>query len=332
MRYYVGIDGGGTKTTCAVADESSVLATITTGPSNVIRVGEAKARESLQQAVRQACAAAGISPQDVSRTCIGSSGAARPETAAIVRRVLAEILSSPVEVAGDMEIAHEAAFGDRPGVIVNAGTGSFAYGRNADGHTARAGGWGFAISDEGSAHWIGRTAINMLLRDRVLETGIRKPRAQVADSHLLNALLNAWNVSSVDQLIRSANANPAPDFSALFPIVLASANARDNVAKQVIRKAGSELARIADLVIVRVFSLATRVPLAAPDPSVVDISIPLAMAGGVFRHAPEVREVFYNETCSLHSGVELNQQVVEPVTGAVRLARKAGKKSAASHS
>ena len=56
-------------------------------------------------------------------------------------------------------IALEAAFGSGPGVIVIAGTGSIAYGRNREGQTARAGGWGFAISDEGSGHWIGRTAV-----------------------------------------------------------------------------------------------------------------------------------------------------------------------------
>ena len=57
-----------------------------------------------------------------------------------------------------MEIALDAAFGSGPGVIVIAGTGSIAYGRNAQGASARAGGWGSAISDEGSAHWIGRSA------------------------------------------------------------------------------------------------------------------------------------------------------------------------------
>src|SRR5216684_3782061 len=57
--YFLGIDGGGTKTTCAVGDESNLLATATAGPSNIVRVGEGQARESLQRSVRQACAAAG---------------------------------------------------------------------------------------------------------------------------------------------------------------------------------------------------------------------------------------------------------------------------------
>ena len=163
MPYYLGIDGGGTKTTCAVGDDSSVLATASAGPSNIVRVGEATTRESLHQAVRQACAAAGITPSQVLRTCVGGSGAARPELAAIVREFLAEMLSTPVDVVGDMQIALEAAFDQGPGVIVIAGTGSIAYGRDRQRKTVRAGGWGFAIGDEGSAHWIGRAAVSALI-------------------------------------------------------------------------------------------------------------------------------------------------------------------------
>ena len=162
--YYLGIDGGGTKTTCAVGDESRLLATATAGPSNIVRAGEAEARESLQQSVRQACAAAGVTPAQISQTCVGGSGAARPELAEIVRRSLAEILPTPIQVVGDMQIALEAAFDTGPGVIVIAGTGSIACGRDRQGTTLRAGGWGFAIGDEGSAHWIGRAAVKAVLR------------------------------------------------------------------------------------------------------------------------------------------------------------------------
>ncbi len=328
MLFYLGIDGGGSKTTCSVGDESSVLATATAGPSNVVRVGEARARESLQQAVRQACAAAGITPQQVSRTCIGASGAARPEVADVVGRALAEILPSTIDVVGDTEIALEAAFSGGPGVIVIAGTGSIAYGRDAQGNTARAGGWGFAISDEGSAHWIGRTAIATLLRDRVVES---RSHANPTDSALLHTLLKAWNIRSIDHLIRAANATPPPDFSALFPVVLASADAGDSVARQVLTLAGSELASMADAVIRRLFLHATPAFQSAPGSSVADAPVPLAMVGGVFRHAAQVRDVFYNQIRGLHPSVDLKPQVVDPVSGALSLARKAAHRSIAAN-
>ena len=238
MTYYLGIDGGGSKTTCAVGDDSTTLATATAGPSNVVRVGEAQARKSLYLAVRQACAAAGITPAQVTHTCIGAAGAARPEIAATVRRILAESLSSPIEVVGDMHIALEAAFGAGPGVVVIAGTGSIAYGRDPQGTIARAGGWGFAISDEGSAYWIGRSAVTAVLRVSD-EEGTRSRYPVEKSSKLGCALMKAWGVGSLDDLASTANSTPPPDFAALFPAILASADAGDELAQKVLTQAGS---------------------------------------------------------------------------------------------
>jgi len=300
--YYLGIDGGGTKTTCAVGDEIRLLARATAGPSNVVRVGEQQARQSLTHAVRQACAASGITPQQVVRTCVGGAGAARPEMAAIARSILAEILPSPIDIVGDMETSLEAAFDDGPGVIVIAGTGSIAYGRDNTGKTIRAGGWGFEIGDEGSAHWIGRTAINALLRASDLHGD------GVIASTLAQSLFKTWGVRSLLDLARAANSVPAPDFAALFPAIAAS---HDDLAHQVLGRAGKELAALAAIVLHRLF---------AEDNT---SSVPVAMIGGVFRHAPLVREAFYNELSNAAPNARVGLEVVDPVEGALRMARKA---------
>ena len=301
MPYYLGIDGGGTKTTCAVGDQTSLVATATAGPSNVVRVGETVARESLQQSVRQACAAAGISTEQVSYTCVGGSGAGRPELASAVRGFLAEILPTPIAVVGDMDIALEAAFDHGPGVIVIAGTGSIAYGRDRQGRTVRAGGWGFAIGDEGSAHWIGRVAVNAVLRasDR---------SGRVGTSRLAASLSKQWKADSLLDLARAANAVPPPNFAALFPSV---ADSRDQLAQDVLGWAGRELAEIASVVIGQLFAKDQSDP------------VPVAMTGGVFRHSEIVREVFYNELRRLDPRAQVNPRVVDPVEGALRLARQA---------
>ena len=303
MSYFLGIDGGGTKTTCAVGDETSLLATATAGPSNIVRVGESEARESLLRSVRQACAAAGIAPDEVVRTCVGGAGAARPELAAVVRRILAEILATPIDVVGDMQTALEAAFDTGPGVIVNAGTGSFAYGRNRQGKTLRAGGWGFAIGDEGSAHWIGHEAVSAVLRD----SERREDAATLNESSLVKGLYKAWGVNSLLDLARAGNSLPPPDFAVLFPAVAGSG---DEVARQVLRKAARELAELAGVVIRRLFLQE-------------DGIVPVAMTGGVFRHAEIVRQVFYNELRKLEPRAQLNPEVVDPVEGALRMARRA---------
>jgi N-acetylglucosamine kinase-like BadF-type ATPase len=303
VAHYLGIDGGGTKTTCVVGDETTELATATSGPSNITRVGEAHARESLHEAIHRACAEAKIDPREVRRACVGVAGVGREEIASVVRKIVSEVIAGEIEVVGDMQIAMQAAVGGGTGVIVIAGTGSIAYGRNGHGRTARAGGWGFAISDEGSAHWIGRMAVAALLRaaDETAADANRQPPP------LFREMQSVWPVESVEDLARTANA--APNFAALLPAVLAASNAGDELARHTLRQAGRELAQLATTVVRRLF---------AHD----SVAIPLAMVGGVFRYAAITREVFRDTICNLDPRVEVNPLVVEPAAGALQMARR----------
>lgn len=314
MAIFLGIDGGGSKTSCLIGDESSVLGTGTAGPSNLVRAGEAQARESLAAAIRQACTVANLKPAEISRVCVGLAGAARPEISEVVRGIIAEIISgearagqiktSDIQVVGDNVIALEAAFGAGPGVIVIAGTGSIAYGRNRDGQTARAGGWGFAVSDEGSGHWIGRAAVAAALR--------AWDESQDEKAPLLLSVMKSWGLENRESLVLAANATPAPDFAALFPAVLALADSGDRGASEVLAQAGSQLAELAGIVVRRLF----------PDSG----AVAAAMSGGVFGSSALVRQVFYNGLRSVHPDIALNPGVIEPVRGALEMARQGAAK------
>lgn len=306
MDIFLGIDGGGSKTSCLIGDETSILGSGTAAGSNPVRVGEERAREQLAAAIRQACAVAGITPSQIQRTCVGLAGAVRPEISDPVRHFLAELVASEIEIVGDMVIALQAAFGSGPGVIVIAGTGSIAYGRNSEGRTARAGGWGFAISDEGSGHWIGRTAVAAAVH--AADAGDAEPANQL----LLQNLMKSWQTKSREQLVVAANATPPPDFAALFPSVLSSADHGDHLAIGVLTQAGAELAGLASTVIARLFG-----NTAAPS---------VAMSGGIFASSPLVRQVFYNRLHSEYPDITFNSDVIEPVRGALELARKAAAK------
>jgi N-acetylglucosamine kinase-like BadF-type ATPase len=299
MSFFLGIDGGASKTACLIGDENAVLGRGVAGSSNMTRVSESEARESLSAAIHQACAHARVIPAQITRTCLGMAGAARPEIAAVAGRLLTELVSGEVEVAGDMVIALEAAFGGAPGVIVIAGTGSIAYGANAEAQIARAGGWGFAVSDEGSGHWIGRSAVRAALHAH--DAG--------EDGPLLREAMKALACATLEQFVLAANATPPPDFSKLFPVALAAANAGDAAAARVLTAAGHELSGLAKAVIRRLF----------PGEQAVRV----AMSGGVFANSPRVREVFYNDLRAEIAGVEISAVVVEPVQGALALARKA---------
>lgn len=298
MAFYMGIDGGGTKTTCVVGDNHSILGVATGAGSSIIRCGESQARTVLHDCIRQVCTSADIEPAQITRACIGIAGAGRPSVCETVLRILSEILPVKIQVVGDITIALQAAFSNRPGVVVIAGTGSIAYGRNQRGHIARAGGWGFAISDEGSGHWIGRHAIGAALRRH----------DQGEDSALLEAISQAWGLKTLDDLVRAANAIPSPDFADLVPHVLASADAGDELSRRVLFAAGTELAILAKVVISRIF---------AEQPNV-----PVAMCGGVFRNSALVRQVFSDSLRSECRNAAISSTVVEPEKGALELARQ----------
>lgn len=168
VAYYIGMDGGATKTLCAVGTEIETLATATAGPATLLRAGRDVVQQSLSDSVTQACAAAGVRTNQITAACLGSTGAARPDVARALHDMLAELLpKTRIQICGDMEIALAAAFGDGAGVVVVSGTGSIAFGRNADQHTARAGGLGPETSDEGSGYWIGMRAMKFLKGDSV---------------------------------------------------------------------------------------------------------------------------------------------------------------------
>jgi len=291
------------------------VATTNAGPSNITRVEDMRARESLHQVIREACVKAKIDPRQIDCACIGVAGAGRQEVAGVVRKIVAEVIGGEIDVVGDMAIAMEAAFGAAPGVIVIAGTGSIAYGRNEEGTTARAGGWGFAISDEGSAHWIGRTAVAAVLRaiDQTIESQLAKTTAE--SSSLFRELKSLWKLRTLEEFVRTANSSP--DFAALLPAIISTADAGDQLAQHVLVQAGTELSQLAGIVARRLF--------AKPDSS--SMLIKLAMVGGVFRHSSIVRKRFSDEVRKFDPRVQVDQEIVEPVAGALQMARQAHAKS-----
>jgi glucosamine kinase len=295
---FLGIDGGGTKTRCILGDEKSVLGTGSGSGCNVLRVGEACAQDSLAGAIHEACVNAGVSPWQVTRTCAGISGAADDGIASIVQRFLIEILGGAIEVVGDMEVALEGAFGGDPGIIVIAGTGSIAYGRNERGDKARAGGWGRVASDEGSGHWIALRALGAGLRAR--------DRGQNSD--LLNSLTEALGVGTAEDMVIRLNEDPVRDYASLFPVVLDSADAGDPVAARVLQSAGRELANLAQVLIERLFGATEEVSVATH--------------GGVFASSGEVMRSFQQKVRDVCPRANCVNREIDPAMGALERARR----------
>lgn len=300
MSLYLGIDAGGTKTESAVSNGAELLGQATCGSSKVSRVGEEEARRNLHQAILRACEAARVSPRAIDRVCIGMSGASPAGAKAWAEGAIHELIPGQVKVMGDQIIAHQAAFGSLPGVLVIGGTGSIAYGRNEKGETARAGGWGASVSDEGSAFWIGREALSAALRlhDRGSNDG------------LFSIISELWQAGSPEEVLRIANSDAPARFAELAGAVSAAAERGDPTAQAITTRAGKELAALAGSVMTRLW----------PPQAVVRV----AMTGGVLQGSSPVRRAFQETIHADYPNAALSFAYVRPVLGALAIAAQPG--------
>jgi glucosamine kinase len=240
----MGFDGGGTKTDCVVLDdEGKVMGRGAAGPSNPLRTGFDAAFKELAQAAAQALAGAQLRPRQIHSVCAGLAGAAQRSVVRKMMLFLAhEFPEAFAHVTADGDIALEAAVGVGPGVVIIAGTGSSVLGRNAVGETARAGGFGRSIGDEGSAYEMGRRAVASMAR----------ARDQVVPGTPLGEMIPAaFDGLGWEQLAERIANNPDDVFPRIFPVVVKAAQAHDATAQEILFDAALSLSSMALAVIRR---------------------------------------------------------------------------------
>ena len=310
MGYYLGLDGGGTKTDCVLLDASgAVAAEGHGGPSNPLRCGYDVAFSSLREAAAQALVAANIDLTAVTGVCAGIAGAGRRN---VVRRLMVflaqEFPTAVGQVTSDYEIALEAAVGAKPGVVLVAGTGSVAFGRNAAGETARAGGYGPWIGDEGSAFEIGRRGVSAVARTRDTD----------APTTMLTEMIStALQFQDWDELMLRIMKDPDDVFPKLFPVVAAAANSEDSAAKEILFTSAIGLSNLAMIVIRRLGMKGEQ--------------FPLVKCGGVFGRSKMLDSLLDSVLASGALRAKISRLEISPAIGAARMAaRLAGSPSQSS--
>jgi len=228
---FLGIDGGGSKTTFLLEDnEGHELARFDTGPSNWISVGPDRARESISQGILSL-------PSIPDIVCGGFAGAGRPEGVEFYHKCLASLLPhARLFVEIDAHIAYMGAIGSKPGVLLIAGTGSIAIARKSGGTMIRAGGWGPTFGDEGSGFWIGRAAVRTALRAH--DTG-EFPIfvSEIAQGLGLSRITDAPGAWKDGVLTVTSVASLAPRIISQFP---------SEPADQILTEAATELRNVAE--------------------------------------------------------------------------------------
>src|SRR6202451_3705023 len=210
--FYLGFDGGGTKTDCILMDaDANVLARATAGPSNPLRAGYAKAWFTLSDAADVVLERHHLKATDIRGICAGIGGAGRESVAKRIATFLERAFpEAAVKVTTDLAITLNAAVGEGEGIILVVGTGSAAYGRDAQGHTGRAGGRGPWFSDEASPSDIGRRALAAVVRAEEN----RGPQTELSAKMLKWLGCNEWS-----RVLDWVGKNPDDGFPPIFPLV-----------------------------------------------------------------------------------------------------------------
>jgi N-acetylglucosamine kinase-like BadF-type ATPase len=295
MRLVLGLDAGGTKTVALAADEEGrILGEARGGGANLQTHGELEVEKVLHDVIERAS-----NGRPASALCLGMAGVDRPQDESVMRALLRRLgHREAVRVVNDAVIALVAGSPSRVGIVILTGTGSIVFGADPTGRTARAGGYGFLLADEGSARWLGHEA---------LRAAVRAADGRGPETALLPLAFEALAVTSVAELVpvvyeRSLKPH---ELAALAPLVERASERGDAVAGALLDRGAEELAVAARAVAQQlVFE-------GAP--------VPVVLAGGAFKACPGL--VARLSARLAIPGAQPIPLGVDPAHGALALAR-----------
>ncbi len=263
--YFLGVDGGGSKTLAVVVDaRGQERGRGLAGSANYAAVGISLAVAHLHAAVEQAAQMAdGQIP--LKAAWFGLAGVDRPADLDLLLPHL-QPFAGTIRLTNDAELLLSA-LDDAVGVALVSGTGSIALGRDAHGTIARAGGWGHVLGDEGSGYELGRLA---------LQAAARAADGRGAATMLLERIMQHWKLStSSDMIGRVYGEDDKAEIARLSSLVFLAARAGDQVARKIVQRAAGELA-LAVRTVGNALDFAGR-------------PIPLALGGGLLLHEADFR-------------------------------------------
>jgi N-acetylglucosamine kinase len=296
--HVLGIDAGGTKTVCLLADQHGTVLASARGPgANLQAMGELEVEKVLHEVMESALA---MRPVPIAAICVGIAGVDRPDDSAIMRGIMRRIGQKvPTLIVNDALVALTAGAGDGPGIVVICGTGSICYGRDELGRAARSGGWGYILGDEGSGYWLGR---------RVLTAVVRHSDGRGPATSLTGRVLAHFGVGSVQDLVQEIHLRDPRRrrIASLGEVVQHAVEEGDVVARAIADEGAEEM-------VVAAASVAEQLGLRGA-------IFPFVLTGSIFRVVPAVRERVVKRLPDVAPRSQPMLLTEEPATGAVRLA------------
>ena len=235
MSFFLGVDGGGTRTRVALVDGAGLECARAEGPPTLVDPANPNATIRVITDLCREVASKGGADLPVEGLWAGIAGAGTEPTRGAVETALRETgLSSRTSVGADAEATFHDAFPSGPGILLLSGTGSIALARGADGSRLRVGGWGLHLGDEGSGYRIGMSALRSIARSedgRGVSTDLRDP------------VLKVLGLAGPADLIKWIATARKADVASLVPLICEVAETGDHAATTVIEKAVDQLVR-----------------------------------------------------------------------------------------
>lgn len=301
MKYYIGIDGGGSKTVFAISDESGkILGTALAGSAFYKQIGEEGVIDLLRNGVAEVCRFAEGDATDIASVCFGMPawGESPVNDKIIEEKILSTFPEWNIHIVNDCEVGWAGSLELYPGINIVAGTGSIAFGKNEEGVTARCGGWSEWFGDEGSGYWLGVKCVQLFSR----QSDGRDERGPLYE--IVRKELNLSVDEEIIDLFEQEYLHKRDKIASLQKLLLQAAKEGDVYAVDTYAQAAKELYDIVCGVKKKIFA---------------DKNCLVSCSGGIFKTGDVIRKPFRKLWEA--DGMELTESKAEPYVGAVLLAK-----------
>jgi N-acetylglucosamine kinase-like BadF-type ATPase len=299
QKFVIAVDGGQSSTLALIATlEGQIIGAGFAGPSNHVHEpgGVERLRKALYQSISECIRNAQQSTENIASLCLGMTGGAE----LAFDMVQPHFPQARLQSYDDSVTALAGASIAQSGVVVIAGTGAVAYGQLADGRSAKAGGWGYIMGDEGSGYDIGRSAL--VAASQAADGRSEQPTQLL---HSIPAFFGIADLKAVHTAIYGGQIT-RPQIARLTVPVVAAAEAGDAVAKRLLDSAGQQLALSALAVVDQLGMIQT--------------GLDVFPTGGVFQGSPQVKAAFQNTIAMRAPAVQVKEAAFPPVIGGLLLA------------
>lgn len=294
MKHYLGIDGGGTRTTAAVSDESGNILLKKAGKTiNFYSVGMDTARDNLDRLIDEICAE--LNCDGFEGVFVGCSALDDKADEATLKALCGNINAKAIEMNSDLYIALKSMGDVECPCVAICGTGSMAIGTDKDGNTLVSGGWGHIIGDEGSGYAIAVNALKLCCE--LCDKGEASPLLEAAENYFgVTDFRKAIDVIYSEETTKDKIAGFASDVGKLVQT--------DETAKNIVTTEAHSFAKTVLILLGKVGSCSA-----------------LGLYGGIFVHNFSFTETFKSDIKAFYPDLEIKLLTVPPEESALELAR-----------